>query len=262
MKQIESKENQRFKGLLRIKKSGSKENGARVFIEGFRLCKDALISGVVIETMIFSTSTFSEFGINQFNEVSDVLVLSDNLFNKLCSTKVPQGIAAIVISPVIYYNENFKVNTDDKFIICESVQDPGNFGSIIRSADAFGFSGVIFTSDTVDPFNEKTMRSSMGSVFHINLFCTDDILKTITFLKMNGVSIYAAHLEGTDLSEDFRFTSPFAIIVGNEGNGIKDETSVLCNQLIRIPMTGKAESLNVSNATAIMCYHASIFYNK
>lgn len=257
MKQIESKDNPRFKEILRIKQQHSKNPDARIFIEGVRLCMDALISNVVFETIIVPQSDFSKIDLAPYEKVPEIIILSDLLFKKLCSTNNPQGIAAIVESPVLHTKNDLVTNTQDKFLICESIQDPGNLGSIIRTADAFGFTGIIFNSDTVDPFNEKVLRSSMGSIFHIKLIYTESIIETITWLKKNGMTTYATHLKGNDISKTFHFEFPCAIIIGNEGRGIQEETAKSCDRLIRIPMSGKAESLNVSNAAAIICYLAS-----
>lgn len=252
MKRIDSKENPRFKELLRIRKNSGKDRDAEVFIEGLRLCTDAAVSGVFFETVLISQANESDVDLSSFMDASEVLILAEPLFHKLCSTQNPQGIAAIVKSPVIHKKETIQIRPKDRFLICESIQDPGNFGSIIRTADAFGFTGVIFTKDTVDPFNEKVLRSSMGSIFHVKLICTENILETLSWLKSGGVTSYAAHLRGENLTKNFMFKMPCAVMLGNEGQGIRTETAEHCDRLIRIPMPGKAESLNVSNAAAIL----------
>lgn len=258
MKQIESKDNPRFKEILRIRQHHAKDPDSGIFIEGLRLCMDALLSNVVFETVIVSRNYLSQMEMALFGETTEIIVMPDFLFEKLCSTDHPQGIAAIVKSPVLFHLKDIDIHPQDKFLLCESIQDPGNLGSIIRSADAFGFTGILFTQDTVDPFNEKVLRSSMGSAFHIRLILMDAILDAISFLKKNGVTTYAAHLEGREISRNWHFQLPCAIVMGNEGQGILEETAKSCDQRIRIPMTGNAESLNVSNAAAILCYLASL----
>lgn len=258
MKQIESKDNPRFKEIVRIRQHHAKDPESGIFIEGLRLCMDALMSGVVFETVILSHDFTSQIAPALFGEMTEIVVLADSLFEKLCSTDHPQGIAAIVKSPVLFHSEDLVIHPQDKFLLCESIQDPGNLGSIIRSADAFGFTGLLFTHDTVDPFNEKVLRSSTGSIFHIKLFHIGTMAKTILHLKKNGVMIYATHLKGDEISKDWHFQLPCAIIMGNEGQGISEETAKCCDHLIRIPMAGRAESLNVSNAAAILCYLASM----
>lgn len=258
MKRIESKDNPRFKDLLRTRKNPEEQTG-RVFIEGTRLCMDALASGVSFETVLISSCEESRIDLSQFDENVEIIILSDLLFQKLSSTKTPQGLAAVVHSPVIHIrcDGNWVIHPMDRYLICESVRDPGNLGGILRSADAFGFTGVIITKDTVDPFNEKVLRSSMGSIFHIAIIQVDSMSDTLQWLKDNKVTTYASHLKGTDISREFSFQFPCAIVMGNEGNGLSSETTESCDELIRIPMTGKAESLNVSNAAAVLCYLVS-----
>ena len=241
-----------------VKQKSKKQPGAQIFIEGLRLCTDALISDVCFVTTIISESCLSQMDLSTFENCSQIIVFSDSLFKKICSTNNPQGIAAIVKSPVLYSLNELVIKPQDSFLICESIQDPGNLGSIIRTADAFGFAGIIFTRDTVDPFNEKVLRSSMGSIFHIKLINIDSIIEAASYLKENGVTIYVTDLDGTDLSKDFIFKIPCAIIMGNEGKGITEDASVICDSLVRIPMKGNAESLNVSNAAAILCYLVSM----
>jgi len=257
MKQIESRDNPRFKQLLRTRQHHAKGPDAGVFIEGLRLCKDALLSNVVFETVIVSQDYLSQTDLTLYDKSTEIIILAPSAFEKLCSTCNPQGIAAIVRSPVLFHTKDFTVRPQDKFILCESIQDPGNLGSIIRSADAFGFTGIMFTRDTVDPFNEKVLRSSMGSIFHIQLIQIDTVAETICQLKESGVATYATHLKGDEIAKDWIIRRPCAIVMGNEGQGISEETAKACDHLIRIPMKGNAESLNVSNAAAILCYLAS-----
>ena len=258
MKQIDSKDNPNFKEIVRIKQLRTKEPHAEVFIEGARLCMEAQLSGVDFTTVLVSRSRFDQSDSVGFDASVEILILADHLFDRLCATRNPQGIAAVVKSPVLYDLGDLAVRGQDKYLLCESIQDPGNLGGMIRSADAFGFSGVLFTRDTVDPFNEKVLRSSMGSVFHVPLVCIESIQEAIDRLRLQGVTTYATYLKGRDIPAQWRFQLPCAILMGNEGQGVREETASRCDHLLRIPMPGKAESLNVSNATAILCYLASI----
>ncbi len=257
MKQIESKDNPTLKDIMRIRQQHAKEPGAGIFIEGVRLCMDALASGVLFETLILSRAAADSADLSGFAQETEILVLADHLFEKVCATKNPQGMAAVVRSPILYRQEDIPVRPDGRYLLCEAVQDPGNFGGIIRTADAFGFDAVFFTKDTADPFNEKVLRSSMGSVFHIPLVCVDSMPQTVLRLCAGGAAVYAAHLKGRDIVPGRLFRVPCAILVGNEGQGIREETAECCDELLRIPMRGKAESLNVSGAAAILCFLAS-----
>ena len=257
MRRIISKNNPKYKELLLNKKNCAKDRNTNIFIEGVRLCKDALFSGVVFNEILISESYQSQFDQAEFKDTTDLIVLDEILFQRLCSTRNPQGIAAIVKSPAIGNLEELSVKAEDRYIICESIQDPGNLGSIIRTADAFGFTGIIITSGTVDPFNEKVLRSSMGSIFHIEVVYSKSMNDLFLWLKNNNISTYAAHLKGADLTKESYFNHPCAIVIGNEGKGLTEEITDRCEHLIRIPMKGEAESLNVSVATVILCYLVS-----
>ena len=142
---------------------------------------------------------------------------------------------------------------DDIYLCLEGLQDPGNMGTVIRLADAFGFSSVIMVKGTVDPFNEKVLRASMGSVWHVPLRKADSIDDVFKFCNEHGISTLAAHLKG-DLLDEAKINLPCCYFIGNEGNGLSDECSSRCDTMVKIPMQGKAESLNAASAASIIGY--------
>ncbi|MHB1453198.1 MAG: TrmH family RNA methyltransferase [Saccharofermentanales bacterium] len=252
---INSKDNPRIKEILKLKKELSK-NSSSVFIEGFKLCLEARQSGIFFEALLVTEDNMAAISGSLLDSVSDLVVISHEIAARISSTVSPQGVFAVVRSPVVSDADDAGAYTGDRFIVCDAVRDPGNMGSIIRSADAFGFDGVVFTSDSADPFNEKVMRSSMGSVFHIRLIHAPSLMRTLELLHSTGFTIYSTDLDGQDMVNGFSFTKPCAIIVGNEAHGVRGEIATLADQLLRIPMSGKAESLNVASAAAILCYVA------
>lgn len=139
-------------------------------------------------------------------------------------------------------------------VICESINDPGNLGSLIRTADASGASGVLLSNSCVDLYNSKVIRSSMGSIFHIPIITNIQLSDLFTILKINNISTYGAFLNTENTLYSQPLTEPTAILIGNEANGLTPETIDKCDNLFKIPMPGKAESLNASVAFGIIAF--------
>jgi TrmH family RNA methyltransferase len=139
------------------------------------------------------------------------------------------------------------------YLILESIQDPGNLGTIMRTAEAAGISGVIIGGESCDMYNPKVVRSTMGAIFRVPFIYTDNLVETINQLKAYGVTVYGAHLKGTDLYAE-AFDGSVAFLIGNEGNGLSEEVSATATRLIKIPMAGKVESLNAATSAALLSY--------
>ena len=180
-------------------------------------------------------------------------MFSVDIFDKLCKTVNPQGIAMVVETPV-YSSEVFGKQGPCRYIVLEHLQDPGNMGTIIRMADAFAYDAVLYTEDSVDPYNEKVLRASMGSCFHIPLVSFADAETIFQTLVENRIFSIGAHLHGRNLSDVSSFPDRKALWVGNEANGLTDTTSSHCDILVKIEMPGKAESLNAASAASILGY--------
>jgi TrmH family RNA methyltransferase len=143
-------------------------------------------------------------------------------------------------------------------ILCvENLQDPGNLGTIIRMGEAAGASGVLISGNSVDVYNPKVIRSTMGSVFRVPHLIVDDFIGTLDELKNNGIKIYAAHLDGKMSYTDADYTGGTAFIIGNEGNGLTDEAASKADCLVKIPMHGAVESLNAAIACTVLAFEAS-----
>lgn len=247
MQTITSRDNPKVKRFASLHKRENARREGLVFIEGERLCRDAFESGVSPSEVIVTGKNVS--WAEQYAGSAEVTVLSDDCFKKIASTVNPQGIACIVKQPVLETGIPFRGDGNDIYAVLEDIQDPGNLGTIIRTADAFDFTAVIMSPSTCDPFNEKTLRSSMGSVWHLPLV-TCPLDKAFEFFSQNGIDSLAMHLKGEDLNEA-EIKLPAAYLIGNEGRGLTDETSARCTRLVKIPMPGKAESLNAAAASAI-----------
>lgn len=251
---IRSKDNSKVKRLtlLHDRKKASKEG--LVFIEGTRLCEDALLSGVKPVMFAFSEnrSVLADELISKHKIDCEIAALSNECFEKVSNTVNPQGIAMVVSEPELGSNIPFN-GKDDIYLCLEGLQDPGNMGTVIRLADAFGFTAVIMVKGTVDPFNEKVLRASMGSVWHVPLRRVDSIDDVFEHCQKHDIRTLAAHLNG-DLLNEAELELPCCYFIGNEGNGLTDECSDRCDTMVKIPMQGKAESLNAASAASIIGY--------
>lgn len=150
------------------------------------------------------------------------------------------------------------VEGDNPFLmVLDNLQDPGNLGTIIRTAEGAGVTGIIMSRDTVDVYNPKTIRSTMGSVYRMPLLYEDDILGLLDKLKNSGITTYAAHLEGRNHYDEENYRKGCAFLIGNEGNGLRPEVSEKAEVWIKIPMHGQVESLNAAIASSILMYEAN-----
>ena len=183
-------------------------------------------------------------------------VVKTDLFNKMCDTKTPQGILCVVRMPE-YRLEEMLEGDGGLYLILEDIQDPGNLGTMIRTGEGAGLSGVIMSSHTVDIFNPKTIRATMGSIYRVPYVYVDDLADAIESVKAAGVKTYAAHLDGRIAYDKENYCGAAAFLIGNEGNGLRRETADMADRYVRIPMLGKVESLNAASAGALFMYEAA-----
>lgn len=181
-------------------------------------------------------------------------IVADNVFDRMSQTQTPQGIMAVV--RMKDNNLSDMLSGNPLLILVENLQDPGNLGTIIRMGEGAGVTGVIMSPNTVDIYNPKTIRSTMGSIFRVPFIYVQDFGEAVSECQKSGVKVYAAHLDGknTYLGEDY--STPTAFLIGNEGNGLTDDITKQADTLIRIPMEGEVESLNAAIACTILTYEA------
>lgn len=277
MEIISSKDNKRIKYLRSLLEKGSARKKNRQFIvEGIKLVDEALEYGKVCE-IILSESLYKEIIsggliknalladngknlIDYVNEGNSTTVVSDAVFKTVSETINPQGVVAVVTMPEYeILNEEFLAQTYNKtgkikLLILEDTADPGNLGTIMRTAEAAGVTGVIMGRGTVDIFNPKAVRSTMGSIFRLPFIYVEDVREAIRELKKYGISFYAAHLKGKQSYKDVKYSDKAGILIGNEARGLSPETAELADIYIIIPMQGKVESLNAAVAAALMMY--------
>ncbi len=183
-------------------------------------------------------------------------LVSEEVLAKMSDTQTPQGILCLVKWPQ-YQLEELLLRRDGVFVVLQDLQDPGNLGTIIRTGEGAGIAGVIMTRETVDIFNPKTIRATMGSIYRVPFVYVQDIAEAAAKLKSAGITVYAAHLKGEQYYDAFDYTGGSAFLIGNEGSGLKEQTANLADTYVKIPMAGQVESLNAAIATTLFMYEAA-----
>ena len=182
-------------------------------------------------------------------------VVEDGVFSRMCDTRTPQGILSLVRMPSWTW-EQVTGGSKPLILVLEDLQDPGNVGTILRTAEGAGVTGALLSRNCVDLFHPKTIRSTMGSVYRMPCCFPEDILEAADRLRQHGIRTFAAHLAGkrSYAGEDYRGGSAF--LIGNEGNGLSRQLADRADCLVRIPMEGQVESLNAAVAAAVLMYTA------
>lgn len=185
-------------------------------------------------------------------------IVTDEVFARMSDTVTPQGILCLVRQRHYNIEEILRDNNKKRtlFIMLEDIQDPGNLGTIFRTAEAAGADGVIMSSRTADIYNPKTIRSTMGAVYRMPFLYTEDLSSVIKMMQEKGTKVYAAHLGAESFYDAFDYQKSTAFLIGNEANGLRDETADCADALLGIPMEGKVESLNAAVASSILLYEA------
>ncbi len=184
-------------------------------------------------------------------------IVSDKVFAAMSDTQSPQGVISIVGQHHYKMEDLLGKAGKPLVMVLENLQDPGNLGTIIRTAEGAGVTGVLMTSSTVDIYNPKVTRSTMGSIYRVPFVYTDDLAGGINWLKAQGLGIYAAHLKGQHAYDQEDYRKGCAFLIGNESKGLTDKTADMADHYIRIPMAGKVESLNAAVASSILMYEAA-----
>ncbi|MGL4606449.1 MAG: TrmH family RNA methyltransferase [Eubacteriaceae bacterium] len=254
--EITSLRNERIKNLKKLKRKQFRDSTHTFFLEGTKLFEEALNCRLSFKEIFLTKGWLETYGDAFFSENEKTsldgcafFIITDELCKSISEMDHPEGIICVIEKP-IFLESNFKT-----YVLLEDVQDPSNVGAIIRTADAAGINCVVTSKKSADIYNDKVLRSSMGSVFHLPIIQVDSFLDYLLTLKKNDVKIVGTSLNGNDLWSDASFThSSFGIVFGNESKGISDAVAMLCDIQLKIPMFGKAESLNVSVAAGIIIY--------
>ena len=260
---ITSTQNNQIKNIIALNKKARERKAQRLFvIEGIRAVAEVpgpLLNAIYYVEGFAETKEGKSFLAEIKAKSKDCTVeeVAKNVFNSMCDTVTPQGVLALVKMQDFTLSDVLGEGSGNPahIIILESLQDPGNMGTIVRTAEGAGATGIIMNSTTVDIYSPKVVRSTMGSIFRVPHLIVKDLGATINELKdQYGVSVYAAHLKGLQYYDSFDFNKPTAFMIGNEGNGLTDESSALATSYLKIPMEGQLESLNASVAASLLMY--------
>lgn len=254
---ITSTANQQVKQLIQLNKKAKFRSERDVFVvEGPKMFGEAPKER--IEKAYLSESCFEkQYGGQQDRLPAGIAceVVQDSVFKAMCDTQTPQGVLCLV-KQYHYTLEELLKKERPLFLVLENLQDPGNLGTIMRTAEGAGVTGVILSKGSVDIYNPKTIRSTMGSIYRVPFLYAEDLQQVLELLREKGVRSYAAHLQGTETYDREDYTGGTAFLVGNESNGLSQELVSCADCYIRIPMEGQLESLNAGVAASILMYEA------
>lgn len=249
---ITSSANQQMKHLALLMKKARERKKEKVFVvEGMKMFLEApeksLVSVYVAESFLEKPEHLKGLEGHHYE------IVKDSVFREVSDTQTPQGILAVVRMPEYTIND---LLCEDRthLLILDSVQDPGNLGTMVRTGEGAGITGIIMNRTTVDLFNPKTIRSTMGSIYRVPYLIAEDLPLLLHQLKEKGVDLYAAHLKGTASYDAFDYTKPCGFLIGNEGNGLSEEVAACAGSYLRIPMEGRVESLNAAVSAALLMY--------
>lgn len=252
--ELTSRENPFVKECIKLLSDAkARRKSGRFVVEGARLCEDAARSGVVIDTVLATPSAAVKYA-DRFDAIAAcarrTVMMSDAVAKALSDTGSPQGIVCLCAMPA---SSTWSCRPDGRYVALENLQDPGNLGTVIRTAEALGIDGILLSSGCCDLYNPKVLRASMGGVFRLPLRTVDDFCAELralggqTAVLACVVDRDAAPITGVD------FDGAVAVI-GNEGNGLTADAVAACTHRITIPMAGRAESLNASMAAGILMW--------
>lgn len=249
---ITSTSNAQVKRLLQLQKKSKARNEEKVFlVEGLRMfveVPEERVQKVYISESFYNKKK-QELDLSKFS----VEILSDTVFQYVSDTKTPQGILCIVEQKKYDIDEILKIEKSH-FIVLDNLQDPGNLGTIVRTAEGAGVNAVFLSKESVDIYNPKTIRSTMGSIYRMPVIYVEDLLKLLATFKRKGIKSYAAHLDGKNTYDKEDYQSGTAILIGNEGNGLREEVANAADIWVRIPMQGHVESLNAAIAASVLMF--------
>lgn len=276
---ITSFSNRAVRDVVQLNQKAKARNKQGLFIvEGVRMFQEAPRDRIVKVYMAQRAERDLRESYGRKLDSLSCEIVADEVFDRMSDTKTPQGILTLVkqqhyrMEDLLMRKQARKCidkNTGKSisiiggvrkknllYIVLEDLQDPGNLGTIFRTGEAVGVDGIIMSSHTVDVYNPKTIRSTMGSVFRVPFLYTEDICEAIRVLQQNDIRVYAADLGGRKFYDEGDYGGDTAFLIGNEGNGLRQETAACADERIGIPMEGQVESLNAATASTVLLYEA------
>jgi TrmH family RNA methyltransferase len=257
---ITSVQNPRVKAWTQLLEKKGRDKLGQFVIEGVHLVQEAIASSTPIETIVYAEERAHVLPAELLEQARtagiECVAVSDPVLAKCTDTQTPQAIFA-VLSKLAWEPQQLLTTGagPSLVVVIDGIQDPGNLGTIIRSADAVGATGVLLGRGTVDLYNPKTVRSTMGSLFHLPI-AQGDLLETLPQASAQGISIVTTSLQGSTSCYEFDFSQDVWFVIGNEGQGVSASVAELATQHILIPMRGQAESLNAAMAATVVLFEA------
>ena len=251
---ITSASHGQIKNIIQLQQKTKARRDRGLFVaEGLKMFQEAPDSW--IEKVYIADRLYEEQEVQKRLESLPVEIVDDRIFRQISDTKTPQGILCLLRCPH-YRLEKILEKENPLLMVLEDLQDPGNVGTIIRTAEGAGADGILLSKNTVDIFNPKVIRSTMGSIYRMPFVYIENMEEALRLLKKKKVSTYAAHLQGKNTYDGESYLRGTAFFVGNEGNGLSRQLSEKADCWIRIPMEGQVESLNAAMAAGILMYEA------
>lgn len=249
---ITSVSNRQVKNIIQLNKKAKERNKQNVFVaEGLKMFLEAPKDR--INKVYISESFCQKENYQEILKGMEYELVEDTVFRSISDTQTPQGILCLIRQYQYCIEEIISIGIPHLLLI-ENLQDPGNLGTIIRTGEGAGVTGVIMSKATVDIYNPKTIRSTMGSIYRMPFCYTEDLNAVLDLLREKEITSYAAHLKGNHFYDKEDYKKAAAFFIGNEGNGLTDEFAKKADRYVKIPMEGKVESLNAAIAAAILMY--------
>lgn len=254
MQKISSKDNNLVKHVKKLKDKKYRDEYNEYIVEGIKMLKEAIEENAKIKKIIFCDSFIKNNNLEEFKDVNiaqnDIICVPDDIFKIITEVGTPQGVLAVIQKGE--KRELSKLN-DEIYIALDDLQDPGNLGTILRTADSANIKNILVSKGTADCYSPKVVRSTMGAIFRTNVIECENLQKSLEILKDKGYNIIVTSLDAKETIYDVNY-SKSVIVIGNEGNGVSKEIQNIATNKVIIPMLGKTESLNASVATGIIIY--------
>ena len=258
MERIDSASNAKIKWAASLHQRKERKHRGEFVAEGVRLAEMAVASGWPLRFCIATETALVNKRVQRIvveleSKGCPIYVVSPNIYKKASATESPQGILLVMESVQITLAE-LSAKNNSLVIVLDRIQDPGNVGTIIRTADAAGFTGVLFSPECADLFSPKVLRATMGSIFRLGFSFPASLPEALEQYKKDGYSVLSSQLDGSPVDERQDVASSVILIIGNEGNGVSDAVKAVATHRLCLPMRGGAESLNAAVAAGIMMY--------
>lgn len=256
---IASTANQQVKHVVNLRDKAKVRREERLFVaEGLRMCRE-LEPGETEQ--VYVTKAFAAEPENRrWLENFSWELVTDSVMEHMAGTRTPQGVMALVRQKNWKFGELLRDGSDGRkvcLLVLEKIQDPGNLGTMLRAGEGAGITGVVMSRDTADLYNPKVIRSTMGSILRVPFVYVDDLQGALEQMKKAQIRLFAAHLQGSVPYDQEDYRGRTAFLIGNEANGLTDQTAGAAHCPIRIPMAGRVESLNAAVAASVLMFEAA-----